>query len=85
MSLVDWNEVIQALATQGSNQSFTESISRRRPDRSLQDADAKASKLRIHLRREDRVTVTNHKTVRMVELQTLAELLNRPFSSRVLG
>ena len=79
------NEEVEALAPNGSNEPFAESICLRATNRCFQDADTEPGQFMIHARREDRIPVVNEKSVRMVAGQSLAELLERPLSGRMGG
>jgi hypothetical protein len=79
MSLIDRNDEIQAFAPDGPNDSLAESIGGRCSDRSSESANTEIPQRRIDSGGENRVAVMDHESMRIVECQKLAELLNRPF------
>jgi hypothetical protein len=60
------NEEAEALAPNGSNEPFAESICLRATNRCFQDADIEPGQFMVQTRREDGIPVMNEKSVRMV-------------------
>ena len=85
MTFVERNQVVQALAPEGSDQPLAERIRHGRPDGRPDRAYAEPSQRFIQRRREDRVAVVNHEPVRMVEWQDFAKLLGRPLGRGMRG
>lgn len=84
MVFVDWDEKVEALAPDGSDQPFTIRIRFGCPDGRFQDPDAETLQLGI-AGRENRIAVVDGESVRMIKRHELAELLNRPLGSRMVG
>ena len=60
------NEVVQALAPDGSNERFAEGVCFQATNMCFQDADTETGQFMVEARREDRITVVNEKSVRMI-------------------
>src|ERR1700689_5474083 len=84
MSCMEWNEKVEALAPDGSDQSFAIRIRLGCANRRFQDPYAESLQLGI-TGRENRIAVVDDVSVWMIERQKLAELLNRPFGSGMVG
>ena len=84
MAFVEWDEKVEALAPDGSDQPFAIRIRFGRADRRFQNPDAEALQLGI-TGRENRIAVVEDESVWMIERQKLAELLNRPLGSGMAG
>jgi len=84
MAFVEWDEKVEALAPDGSDQPFAIRIRFGRADRRFQDPDAETLQLGI-TGRENRIAVVEDESVWMIERQKLAELLNRPLGSGMAG
>ena len=83
--LAKWDEIVEALTANGPDQSLNKTVRRRCPDRGLEYAHAKGFQLLIHSRGENSVPVVDQKSIRMVEGEKFAELLDGPFRGRVIG
>jgi hypothetical protein len=66
---IDRDEVVEALAADGADQSFAESVGCRRSRRSLQDASPEADQFGVEARRKYSVAVVNQKVVRVVRCE----------------
>ncbi len=85
MFLAERNHETQALAPDGSNQSFTVRIGLRRSHRGSQRLQAETLNGFIHLLREDAVAIMDQEAIVVVAGNGLAELLCRPIGRRVSG
>src|SRR5215472_18174340 len=85
MALVDRDQEVEALASQASAQPFTDCVGPGRPNRSSKNSHPEVRLFLIQLLGEDGVPVVDHKTIGMIARKCLAELLQRPFRSRMSG
>ena len=85
MLLAEWDQEIQTFPSNGSNQALAVGVRFRATNRRFQDADTVPGQRIVQARREDRITVVNEKSVRMVAWKSLAELLKGPLSGRMCG
>ena len=83
MALTDWNDVIETLAPNASDQALAEAIALGRPHWSLQHSQTHPSNRAIDVSREDRVAVVNEETVLVLGIKELAKLLGSPFGGRM--
>src|SRR5690242_7053334 len=85
VALIEGDHKVETLPPKCSHDALTKGVrfwrSNRRPER----FHAEAFQSSIHCRGEDAVAIVNHKTIRMIELEECAELLNRPFRSWMSG
>ena len=65
--LVQRDEIVQTLATDGADEPLAKGVRLRRTNWSFEDAQAEASESSIHVGREDRIAVVDHEAIRMVE------------------
>jgi hypothetical protein len=65
--LAEGNDEIQTFAAHGSHQPFAISIRLRRPRRRAQYSQPEGTEFFIHLQREDRITIVDEKTIRMIK------------------
>src|SRR5215831_2267743 len=85
MALVDRDQEVEALAPQASAQPFTDGVGPGRPNRSSKNSHSAVRHFLIQLLGKDGVPVLDHKTIGMIARKCLAELLQRPFRSRMSG
>ena len=85
MTFTERDQVVEALPADGSDQPFAEGIGLWCANRRFEHPDIKISKSGIHILREDRVAVVNDELTGVIVAEELAELLNAPFSGRVLS
>lgn len=78
MSLVERNQEIQTLPTNGSHQPFTVRIGRWRLHRRAQNLQSKAFQLVVNFRGEDRVAIMDEKAIPMIAGNSFSELLHSP-------
>jgi len=82
--VVDRNEIIQTLTSDGPDEPFAKGVSFWRPDRRLDRPHAKIVERHVERRRENRISVVNDKPVWMWVGENLPELLRCPFGSRMI-
>ena len=80
-----WNQEVEALAPDGSDEPFAIRVRFGRPDGRFQDAHPEPLQFGVEVAREDRIAVVDDESIAMIVRQKLAELLDRPLGSRVLG
>ena len=85
VAFIDRDQVVEALTASRADQPLAVGVRCRRSNGSLQNAEAKASQLGIQAGREDRIAVMDHKLVRMVKSEAIAELLEGPLGSGMRG
>src|SRR5215472_11718184 len=85
MALVDRDQEVEALAPQACAQPFTDCVGPGRPNRSSKNSHSAVRHFLIQLLGEDGVPLVDHKTIGMIARKCLAELLQRPFRSRMSG
>src|SRR5687767_7632744 len=83
MSLVEWNEMIEALAPRGSDQSFAKRIRLWNASRCLQHAKTHGPQCAVSSGGEHGIAIMDHESVRFVAGQEASELLRRPLGRRV--
>ena len=79
VAFTERDQRVETLPADGSHDAFTKRVRPGRSDWSFQRAYAKALKGSVRGRREDGVPVVDHETIRMIESQKLAKLLDGPF------
>jgi hypothetical protein len=84
MSFVEWDEMVEALATCSSDQSFAEGIRLWNADRCLQHPNIHGPQRVVNSQREDGIAIMHHESVRVVARKEASELLLRPLGGRVL-
>src|SRR5215831_13506606 len=85
MAFVDRDPEVEALASQASAQPFTDCVGPGRPNRSWKNSHSEVRHFLTQLLGEDGFPVVDHKTIGMIARKCLAELLQRPFRSRMSG
>ena len=80
MPLVDRNQIIKAFPSDGADQTFTERVRFRSPDRSLQNAHTETLQGLIGRGRENLVAIMDQEAIRMIECEEFAKLLSIPRS-----
>ena len=83
MSLVEGDEIVQALPSDGPDQSFAEAIGRWRLNRCSNYSHAEVVQRQIERRRKDRIAIVYDKPVGMQVRKNFSELLGRPFCGRM--
>jgi hypothetical protein len=84
MSFVKWNEMVETLATCGSDQSFAKRIRLWNAGRCLQHPNIHGPQGVVNSRREDGIAIMHHESVRVVARQEASELLRRPVGGEML-
>ena len=79
------NDPIETFSTDGPDQPLAISVGLRRSSRRFQNSDSEAAHGAIRVSGKDRVAIMDQESVRMVEGEKLAELLDGPFSSGMQG
>ena len=69
MPLVAWNQIVQALSPNRSDQAFTKCICHRRSHWRFQNPHFGVFQHLVHFRGKDRVAVVDHESVRMLKGQ----------------
>src|SRR5215472_17707542 len=85
MALVDRDQEVEALAPQACAPPLTDCVGPGRPKRSSKNSHSAVRHFLIQLLAEDGVPVVDNKTIGMIARKCLAELLQRPFRSRMSG
>jgi hypothetical protein len=79
LPLIEGDEIVQTLPSNGPDQSFAEGICRWRLNRCSNYSHTEVIQRRIQRRRKDRITIVNDKPVGMQIRKNFSELLGRPF------
>ena len=83
MSLVEWNEMVEALATRSSDQSFAKRIRLWNAGRCFQHAKIHGPQCVVNGGREHGIAIMDHESARFVAGEVASELLRRPLRRRV--
>jgi hypothetical protein len=81
--LVDGNQVVETLPSDGADQPFAERVGGRRSRRSLQDVHAAGFQFGVEASGKDPVAVVDQESVGMVNGEKFAELLDGPVGGRM--
>lgn len=83
VAFVDWNHKVQAFPSDRPDQSLAKCVRLRCSDWSLQHRQPKASNDSVQFCGKRRMPIVNEEAVLVIAWNRLAQLLNRPFGSRV--
>src|SRR5262249_24386691 len=83
MGFTKRNDPIEAFPANGPDQSLAKRVRLWCSSRRLQNPHTEAFQLLIQFVRENRISVVDEESVRMIKCEKLTELLNRPFSCGV--
>jgi hypothetical protein len=85
MSLVERNDMVEALASRGTDQAFAKGIRLWNADRCFQHPKIHGPQCVVHSGREHGIAIMDHEPVRVVAGQDASELLRRPLGGRIFG
>jgi hypothetical protein len=85
MRCVEWDDIVQTFATDGSNQAFTMSVGGRHANGRFQDVDAPAPNLTIQTSGESLVPIMKNKLAVLIAWKRFPQLLKCPFGRGMFG
>jgi hypothetical protein len=85
MRCVEWDDIVQTFATDGSNQAFTMSVGGRHANGRFQDVDAPAPNLTIQTSGESLVPIMKNKLAVLIAWKRVPQLLKCPFGREMFG